>query len=276
MNYKYLLVSFFMVSFMVSCSSDDEDFGPAIPESTAINYLPLTQENQWIYHNRVNIPNQQYTNESEETITAADTSTVSETASYKFTSNATSKNQGVMTLMLTNGYVNKVEGKIIFNGHLDLSIPVLEQRISIPVTNLVLLNQNANAGTPLSTVHDAYTQDFTFSGKTVPVTINYILETSEGSVYEAYDNGLQNYQNVIASKLKLTLSASASIMNFDLDLLLNQPVLETTNYFAKDIGLILSQSDIHMEFEDLSEFNVPQLPAVIGTSSQVLNDYRLQ
>src|SRR5699024_7072931 len=95
-------------------------------------------------------------------------------------------------------------------------IPVLEQAIIIPVTNLVLLNQNANAGTPLSTIQDTYTQELTFSGTTVPVTISYILETSEGSIYEAYNNGLQDYQNVITSKLQLTLTAIDQILKHKL------------------------------------------------------------
>lgn len=275
MKLKHFLLSLFALALLVSCSSDDDDMGSPIPIETAINYFPATVGNHWDYHNNINIPDQ-YQHESDETLTVSDSTTTNDTSSYLFSSNASSIDQGFMTTILTNGEINKVEGKVIFNGNLVVHLPVLEEAISIPVHNLFILDQNVDSGQNLTTLTDSLTQTINFSGQDLPITFNYTLQTIQGDSYDNHTVKDMVYDNVISSNLQLDLSATVSLSVFNIAILLNQTVLNSTNYFAENIGMIESENDIHLEFEDLSEYSVPQIPSIIGTSRQVLLDYKVQ
>lgn len=280
MKLNHLFLCIFAATSLIACSSDDSPTTPPSPDPTppevkATDYFPAANSYQWTYLNTTDVGQQQ--NENEETITAKDT-TVSNVSAYAFTTNVALKEQGAMTLLLTNGYVAKEDGKLIFNGYLSMTIPELNQTIAIPVTDLMLYDKQAGTGIPLSTLADSYTQDFTFNGLTVPVTIDYILETSQGEAQATFNNGLHDYDDVISSNLKLSISASATIMGMSLDVIPNQEVLQMTNYFANTVGLILSDTNIHLEFSDqLSQIpNIPELPTVDGTASQRLETYSFQ
>lgn len=280
MKLNHLFLCIFAATFLVACSSDNDTPSTPPPDTTppeveTTDYFPVANSYQWTYLNATDVAQQQ--NENEETITAKDT-TVSSASAYAFSTNVALKEQGVMTLLLTNGYVTKEDGKLVFNGSFNLTIAELNQTIAIPVTDLVLYDKNAGSGIPLSTLADSYSQDFTFSGLTIPVTIDYILETSQGDVMATFNNGLQDYDDVISSNIKLSISASATIMGMSLDVIPNQEALQTTNYFANEVGLILSDSNIHLEFSDqLSQIpNIPELPTVDGTASQRLETYSFQ
>jgi len=274
MKLKHLFLCLFAATFLASCSSDDDtpptpSPDPTPPEVESTDYFPVANSYQWTYLNTSDVAQQQ--SENEETITAKDT-TVSSTSAHTFTTNVSLQEQGPATLLLTNGYVEKEDGKLIYNGYFSLTIAALNQTIAIPVTNVILYDKNADAGIPLSTLADSYSQDFTFNGLTVPVTINYTLTTSQGEAMATFNNGLQDYEDVISSNIKLSLSASASIMGMNLDVIPLQAVLQTTNYFANTVGLILSDSDVHIEFSDqLTQIpNIPELPVVDGTITQRL------
>lgn len=270
MKIKSLFLSLFVILLVASCSSDDNG-GPANPKNKAVNYFPLTTANSWTYHNNINIEDQ-FQNESDETLTVTDSTTQAESVGYLFSSNKSGQDQGFMTAMLSNGQVNKVEGKVIYNGNIILQIPNVGDSISIPVHNLYLANQNKNSGDALSSVNDALSQNLSFNGMSIPATIEYTIKTTEGDVYENYPAGDIEYEDVISSNLEVHLSVSANILNMDMQVLINQKAFDVTNYFAKEVGLIYSHNDINIHFEDLSEFGIP-LDSVVGTSTQTLDDF---
>ncbi len=276
MKFKICLLSLLSLVLITSCSTDDEGSGPADPINTSYGYLPLSIGNQWTYNNVIDLPDQQYHNESTETISVEDSTTTNPTTGYTFTSDASVQNQGPVTALITNGELMKINGKVIYNGDLSLYVPLLQTDISIPADNLIILDQNADAGETLSVLENSITQEIPFSGISIPITFDYVINTTEGEVYESFSNGIESYNDVISSKISVTLSATADLpLGFTLPILLEQQAIKSDNYFAKDVGMILSETELHFVFEDLSELNVPQIPTITGTATQTLSDYNL-
>src|SRR5699024_3235887 len=168
MKLKHCATVLLSLLLLSACSSNDDDFGSPIPIETSTEYLPTTIGNHWDYDNTIDIPDQ-YHHESEERLSVTDSTTESATPSYLFSSNVGIQDQGVMTVLLTHGKINKVEGSIIFNGSILLQIPVIDESISIPVHNLFLLDQNEDSGQTLTSITDTLTQTITFSGESLPV-----------------------------------------------------------------------------------------------------------
>ncbi len=276
MKRSHLLLSLLVLSFLFSCSKE-KGYGLAIPKETAINYFPLALNNQWSYHNTIELSSPAYHQESDETLRVSNTGNENETTSYLFSSSVVPKKRGVSTSLLANGKINKVRGKVIYNGNFIFRLPILGDSIRLPLHNFLLLNQNAGVDELLSTAEGTLQDTLQFGDSLqLPATIVYNLQATGGKAYVNYPNNGQTFNNVISSKLTLNLSATATLPDgFSLEIIVPQKVLTSTNYFAKEIGLIYNQTTIHVVFEDLSEYTVSQIDSIVGASSQILTQYAL-
>lgn len=273
MTLKSLIAGLVGLFILVSCSSDDDGVGPANPNETATNYFPMQVGNQWTYQNKLDLEGEA-PQEGTEKLTVDDSFTSNGSTSYTFTSNVSPAQQGVASMLFTNGQLTKVEGRLIYNGQFEYNISAIDASISIPLHNLIMYDQNIDSGQNLTSITDTVTKNINLSGTDVPVNFYYTFESYEDSFYESLSANNQEYDDVISSQFIVNLSASADILpGLSIDILLDQQVLQSTNYFAKGVGLIKSKNDINLEFEDLSEFGFPSLPPIHGDSSQILIDY---
>src|SRR5699024_450635 len=211
---------------------------------------------QWTYQNERDIENQP-PQEGTEQLSVDDSFTSNGSTSYTFTSNVSPDQQEVATLLFTSGKLTKVEGRLIYNGQLEYNLPAIDASFSIPLHNLIVYDQNIDSGQNLTSITDTITKNIDLSGMDVPVNFYYTFESYEDDFYDSFTANDQEYDDVISSQFIVNLSASAELLpGLNIDILLDQQVLQSTNYFAKGIGLIKSENLINAEFEDLTEFGL--------------------
>lgn len=272
---RFKLVVCLVFILMSSCSKN-KGFGEAIPIEMNTNYFPLTTDNNWSYRNSYEFLEDHKV--FEEHMSVKDSIKEDETISYRFSSNLEAKKKGIGTSLLTNGKLTKVEGKLIFNGDFMFHIPVLDDTLALPLRNLILLDQNIGDDKSLSnhegTVEDSI--DLMANDTLLPISYSYKLKTVSGQKYKSFEVINTEYEDVISTQLELDLSAKVNLPEgYDLEIFVKQDVLKSTFRFAKEIGLISVESELNIDFEDLSEFSLDHLKSDSGVSTQFLKDYSL-
>lgn len=245
MTKKTLFYLVLLSSFMIiSCSDDDGD--SQTPQNDN-NYFPLVVNNSWDYQNTVSSPNQDDIVD-QETLTVEGTAQVGGNTVYEFgTSNLI--NAAPTTLALSNGVLYKMSSSLIYTGSFGLGLPEFPD-VNFEVQDGEIYDKNANEDTVLFSFSD--TLDETIED--VPITIDYTISSIMGSRFESIEVNNQTYENVISSKLVIDLEITADI-GITVPVLNEQRVVEVTNYFAKDIGLIQSETDTSFDF-----LTLPSLP----------------
>lgn len=262
---------------LTACSNQN-DIGTANPKVTAIDYIPLVVGNEWRYENTFEIQDQN-PQQYEETLKVVqrDSSQINQTAGYVLHSDLPLKDRGWGSQLLVDGQLNKVRGRIIFNGKFNLIFPSTEDSLSISLRNLVILDQNMEDGGTLSFISDTIPAQLNFENTVLPVAVLATLQTIEVKKHNSFFNGINDFENVIQSALTLNLQIEISgEANPPQVLLEAQEVLQMNQYFAKDIGLVLNEAVFNMEFDDLSLYGITEAPSAQQTSTQVLTDYLLR
>lgn len=272
MKLKYIALSFLIVG-LSACSSDDDGGVTEQPE----DYFPLNEANSWTYQNSFEINGQEPV-ESTETLTVDGTTTVNDRTAYTFSSDASIQNRGAVTGALAEGSLLHENGKLIYNGAFMFSLgaDLGIDNLSLPIENLVILDQNATSGTDLSSVSNSIEQNIDLQGQSVPITLNYTLSTQQGNYLASYTAGTQDFEAVNTSKIIVTLSATASLGPISLPILQEQQAFVSTNYYAKDIGLIKSKNVLEYQFEDLGEFGAGTMDPMHSETSQTIESYSVQ
>lgn len=268
---------FFLIGVLLlkGCSSDNGQ-GEAIPKKTAVNYLPMEIGNEWIYSNhRSANDNQESQNEF---LRINDTLQKHETTGYSFFSSSELENQGVMTSLLTHGYLNSVRGKLVFNGDFIFAAPLLGDSIHLPAENLILLNQNVDAGDDIGQIQYSQKNKINYADSSVLVTFNYTLKTVQGGY--VLDNDLKekgfDHSEALSSYFILEANATAQISEEEVELFKNQEIIHSKFYFVEEVGMILSETDINVKYEDLSDYAFPETNDIQGTSGQKLLGYTIK
>ncbi len=272
------LKTFFLLSILlclVSACSSQDDSGLAIPKETAINYLPLTIGNQWTYISQVTLDSV-VESDTTEVISVSGVTEDNETPGYLFSSSVAGDKQGLTAMLWTSGMLNKVEGRIIYNGNFIFKLPFSGDSLVIPLHNLIYVNQNADNNQELSSFSGNLQDSISLDSTQYPIHYRYQLTSIENQAYTSYSNGLNTYEDLISSSLNLELSASITLPNGnEVELISNQDVLKTTNFYAREIGMVHSLTDIKIIFEDLSAYDLPALPTSRGTATETLTTYEI-
>ncbi|MFD2823492.1 hypothetical protein ACFS5M_07420 [Lacinutrix iliipiscaria] len=238
-NLKAIML-LFLGLVLVGCSSDDS--GGSSEPATG-NYFPSTMDDLWIY----NVENR---NADDDTFDfdATDLLTVNSVTATSFTvdANGADPANGRMSEFLENGTLGKTESTLLYNGVLDLPAEFSDfSDETITLVDFVLYDLNASNGEELSSTSGTFTQDFPFDGATIPLTIDYVLSTTNvnsGSNTLTVDG--TEYTNVIQANISLevTVIASMDILGTgtitEVDVLNTQDVLSIDYYFSQDVGLI--------------------------------------
>ncbi|WP_299886693.1 hypothetical protein [uncultured Lacinutrix sp.] len=242
---KNTFASIFCVIAIVSCSDESIIQDENAPGTNVTgNYFPSTVNDYWKY----TVEN--IDDATGETIVANDSLYVATQTASNFTLGVNDNMiaNGAMNGLLTSGELTRTDATLVLNGVLQLPQGISDiTDFEINLDNVILYNVNANTGDVLSTVANTLQQDF----NGFPITINYTLSTIAQGFSETLNLNGQNYNDVTSTQLKLNLSVSTSIpvgpISVDVSILDAQDVLVSNNYFAKDIGLVNSQTNTMYE-----------------------------
>ena len=277
---KKIKFSLLVLSVLIfaACSSDDDSGSDNEPETPESNYYPLTTGNSWTYDNFYQTENQEPV-ENSETLTVAGTSEISGNTSYSFSTDVP-PNFGSFTAILSQGEVYKENGKLLYSGNLVVDFNALGfnqvdlEPIMLPIQNAVVFDANASAGDNLFSVTDEIEQNIDFQGFPVPLTFTYTIDTNQDSFLESYEANGENFEDVLTSTISVTMQIDATI-GVTIDLLEEQEVLFSKNYFAKDVGMIYSENNYDFIFEANQTFGLPSTE-IHSNSSQTLNVYEVE
>jgi hypothetical protein len=230
------------VCLFSSCAEDDSEN----PQNST-NYFPLATSNSWDYQNTFTSQNQDDL-VSEETLTVTDSSEVGGNTVYEFeTSNPL--NAAPTTLALSNGVVYKENSSLIYTGSFSLDIPEFPD-INFEIEDGKIYDKNASVDEELFVFSNTIQEII----EGIPITIDYTISTLMGENFESLMVNNDTYEDVISSKLIVNMEISGNI-GVPAIVLQNQKVVEVTNYFAKDIGLIKGETDTAFDF-----ITLPSLP----------------
>lgn len=235
----------FVLIIIVSCSTnDDKQEDPVVQ---VYNYFPLTLSSYWNYNN-----------ENEEGIAKDSLYTSSNEVlnGLNYTKFIASEPiSGFMTSMMSQNLMRTAESKLFLNG--EFGTPLIEgfPDISIPLTDLIIYDKEAENGTLLSEEIGEISEII----DDIPIIINYTISTIQGDILDE-GTGAFSSNKVLTSSIILNLSISTNIEILGtvivIPILQAQDVIKTTNYFASGVGLIFSESLIEYELEDLSSLGI--------------------
>lgn len=256
MSRNPLIAVIFLSCFLIfSCSSDDEDIENPQFEK---NYFPLVLDNSWDYKNTVSTQNQDDLI-SQETLTLNNISQVGGNTVYEFeTSNPV--NSAPTTLALSNGFVYKNGTSLFYTGYFGLGTPDFPN-INFEVEDGKIYDKNLAEGTEMFSFQDSLQENF----NGVPIIIDYTVSSVMGSTLQSLVITDEAFDDVITSKLIVNMEVFVD--GIPLPILENQKVIEVTNYFAEDVGLIKSEIDANFNFisfptiplEDINFFILQEL-----------------
>jgi len=267
MKLRILSIALIMIT-LLSCSSDDT----SVNDTNNSDYFPLTTGNEWNYTNKSQTQGEQETTNDEKL-----TVTTENSNAYSFNSSADPVERGIITGILANGNLSKQNGKLIYNGQyvVDLSLYNLDD-LSIPINNLIVFDINASANDNLSTISNTINQTFNVQGQDIPLAIEYSLTTQQNEILDSYTVNTTAYENVLKSSVSLNLKVDADIAIISVPLLEEQEVLTSSNFYAENIGLIYSENQSNYNFEDLSQFGIPNMDPITIDSSQSIESYSVE
>ncbi len=258
MKITKLPLLFLLSIVLFSCSEDDSEGGttPVEPD----NFFPLVTGNSWNYENVASFPDQDDI-VSNETLSVVDSTTVGTTVNYDLATD-NPQNASAVTLALSQGDVSKTDESLIVSGNLGFGFEGFPG-INIAVENAAMYDTNATPNTQLFTDNGTIEQDF----QGAPLTINYDVEILTGSNLDSYTVNGTTYSDVVSSQIKITLEVQVTIF-VPITILPSQEAVVIDNYFAKDIGLIYSETNTNLDFVELDQLPIPLEDfSFIGTQS---------
>lgn len=232
--------------FAVSCSSNDDNISG--PDGAV--YLPLSNGDYWVY----DVTGPQTGRDS--LYTANDTLIGGNT--YKKFKTASMPN-GFFSGALSGNAVKQIGTKLKLTGSTGFSFSE-DLPIALSVTDFTFFDSAAPAGTEIGIAIGAFDQP-TENGYTL--SVEYTLKAKAGADLASHTAGGETYSDVktVEMTLALTITALFEAGGFQIpvEVLPQQDVLTSTQYYVQDIGVVHVSTDITYQITDLSGFNV-ELP----------------
>ncbi|HEX9979175.1 MAG TPA: hypothetical protein VGB50_01260 [Flavobacterium sp.] len=263
---KKLLLTVFAAAAFAACSSDDDPDNDTASEN---NFLPLTTGNYWTY------------NVTGGGITSRDSlyvegDTVVDGNNYKQMKTLLPLATGFFSQSLRNNAIRKVNSSLIIHGNagfnLGGAIP-----IEINLDDFVIFRENAQANDELSNVDGTIEQEV--GG--YPLQLNYTLTSRAGETFSSYTvPGGETYTDVKSVQITWNLGVSTTwtLAGFEVDIPIMAPqdVLVSTNYYAKNVGMIYGTTTLSYDLEDFSEADIelPIPPSANETQQEFLDDFQ--
>ena len=269
MKYLYFLATILFV-ITSSCSSDESDTAvKAEPTgATTTSYFPIKSNNFWTYKTE-NISVNPVVIGRDSMYVGNDS--IINSITYK-RMNTKSLQTGFFCGALRNNGLRADGKRIKLSGDVSVNIGA-SLPVSFSVNDFVIFKENASSLEQLGSVSGTILNETALPG--YPLTVSYTLSAKEdGSLATFTSNGV-NYTDVKKVKLTLNLKVNAQVGQFSVNVLSseNQNVLISEQYYAKNHGVIKSETNISFSLNPLlAELITIDFPL---SSSQTINDYLL-
>ena len=256
---KFKLITLFAAfTFLFSCSSDSNG-DDNIP--IEINYIPLTNGNFWTYNVTTNAQTLR------DSLYISNDTTINAKIYKKFkTKNAP---VGFFSNSLNKNGLRKEGTSLLLTGTLALDFGV-GVPINLSVTDFVIFNENATNNQQLGIVTGTINQTV----QTYPLVIDYILKSIAIETLPTYTSNGQVYTDVKRVKTilnaKITTTVSVSGFPITATILSPQDVVVSNQYYAKNIGMVHTNTLINYQLNSLPNGITLPIPS---TGSQTQDEY---
>lgn len=270
MKFKILTV-LVLFSVLLSCSSDDgSDTTENGTETTT--YFPLETGNFWTY-------DVTGTNVSERDSLYIANDTVINTKTYKKVKTL-SLPFGFFSNSLRNNGVRKEGSSLLLTGSAGFNLGAVFP-IDLSLNDFIIFKETAGANVQLSSISGAINQDF----EGYPLVLDYTMKSvalETLPTYTAPDGTTYTDVKSVKTTLNLKISTTVTIPNIPFPLTITimnpQNVVSSIQYYAKNIGMIHTNTTISYELQDLSQYNVTLPIPQSGSEVQdeVLDTYQVE
>lgn len=257
---KKSLIAIMITTFIVSCSSDDSS--AIVGNNTSSGeYLPLTTNNYWVYDVQNDLGG------SRDSIFISGDLQVNNTTYKKFSSQQMPS--GFFSGTINNNGVRKDGDQLTMTGAAMITF-FEDLPLSINLQDFVIMKENAASGVALSTETGVLPYQF----EEYNFNFNYTLtSTSQGSLatYTAPNGTIYNDVKAVQVKLIVMVNTLIDIGGFSVPVTImpSQDVVVSTRYYAKNIGVVSSETDIQYELSDFSSFGITlPLPESFSTHEE--------
>lgn len=272
---KYLLLLLSIV--FIACSSDDDSSlnGNGGQEPNLKNYFPLVEGNEWDYANMAS-STEDGNNETTEKLSVEEEQQTESGSRFRLSSTSDDINFSI-TGILSNGIIYKENSKLLLTGGFDLDLEDVEAfpDFGIDFEDLVIFDAEANLGSIIFNDERNLTLP-EFNNITLSIDIQ-IQTTSLGSMDSMELDGT-TYEDVISSSFVVTIEGTASVIGplpipITLNIIEKQDFVSSVNFFANEVGLIQSETDINLEFADFGDLLPIELPEISASILQQLTTF---
>jgi hypothetical protein len=246
MKTKFLMIAF-VVALVSACSSDDSPSG----DTNSPDYFPLTDGNYWTYDVvGESLANRDSLYVANDTVINSQTYKKMKTLNLPF---------GFSTNSLRNNGLRKEGDAVYVTGAAGLNLGNTLP-IDLSLSNFIIFKESATLNQQLSSVSGTLTQDF----QGYPLTIDYTLKTTALETLPSYtssDNTIYTDVKKVKLTLNVKVTTSVTVAGFTVPVpLLNpQDVVTSIQYYAKNIGMVYTNTTISYTLQDFSQFGI-ELP----------------
>lgn len=256
-----------VVAFLnVSCSSDDNNNSNSTEMTT--DYLPLSNNNYWVYNTNTNGADGALDSSGRDSIYVANDTVIGSFTYKKIKSRDTAT--GFFSGSLSGNAVRLSGSKLLVTGSTSIAISEAVP-FSIAINDFAFFDANATTGQQIGTTSGTMQQ--TIQG--IALTLTYTLTTTAGTDYASYTVNGTSYSNVktVVTKLKLKIVPTA----LPVELLPEQDVITSTQYFAEGIGAVKTSTDISYTLSSLAAgISLPIPQSATAHQDEILATYHAQ
>ena len=257
MRHLYL----FLVLFIYfSCSSEDNESETTDPVLTASDFSPNSEGSYWVYNvdsTSSDLPEMDFS--SIDSLYIVSTSN----AAYTLEANNGIGADGSMNSILTSGSLSTTDTTLTYSGALDLPIDIVVDQ-ALEISDLILIDLEADNGTVLSTIEGAFTETINIQGSMIPINVNFELFSAKEDLYDSKIVNGVSYTNVYEGTLNFNLSVTGTITIFgfgqNINIIESQNILSIKYYYGANLGLLRAESEQGFEL-------APEVIALIDQTS---------
>jgi len=253
---QYYFIAVLVMAFLTSCSSDDD----STPDTTTeTNYFPVENGQFWVYDVNGEFPGR-------DSLYVANDTTINSTSYKKFKTKELA--YGFFSSSLAGNGIRKSGDKLLVSGSTNINL--LEGfPINLAVSDFVIFKESAADNEQLG----SFSGTLNYQYEDIPLTFSYTMKSVFQESLASFNvPNYGTYQDVKVVKIIVNLTvvgvASFQGMDFPFNLINEQDVLISTQYYAKNVGMIYSNTEIQYE---LANQDVP-LP-IPSSGSQNIKEY---
>lgn len=240
MRHLYLFLGLFI---FLNCSSEDNESETTDPVLTASDFSPNSEGSYWIYNvdsTSDDLPEMDFT--SNDSLYIVSTSN----AAYTLDANNGMGADGSINSILTSGSLSTTATTLTYSGALDLPIDIVVDQ-ALEISDLILIDLEADNGTVLSTIEGAFTETIDIQGSMIPINVNFELFSAKEDLYDSKIVNGVSYTNVYEGTLNFNLSVTGTITIFgfgqNINIIESQNILSIRYYYGTNIGLLRAESE---------------------------------